>query len=1172
MNQFNLKRLAAFFTLFLLSFNFLFAQGTATCGSTIYDSGGLNGNYSDNELITTTVFPDNPGENVRFVFNYFETEDIFDTLTVYNGDTTAAAVFGVFSGDVISPSITSTHPTGALTFVFESDISVNYGGYEILVSCQQISEGQYVSVDQSAYTVEQLVEDVLINSSCAEISNILYSTGTNYGSSNGIGYFSGNNSTFPFAEGLILSTGDALLAEGPETFVQNDFNNPSEISWPGDQDLINAVPNHVNSNDATFIQFDFTPRASAISFNFIFASEEYGQYQCDYTDAFAFLLTNNQTGLTTNLALVPGSADPISVFSVRNNAFNSSCPSANEEFFASYYGVGGLNPLDSPINFIGYTVSMEAQSQVIPNSSYSIKLVIADSQDSYLNAAVFLEAGSFDLGGNLGDDITIQSGNALCNGGAITLDSQSPEANHIWYYNGVEITSESSSTIDITQEGTYSVDIIYGADCSASDSILIEYKPLPQIYNSIDLVNCDSAASIFDLTENDTLILGSQNPNEFNISYHLSIQDAENDLNPIINNLTNFPTSDPNTTIYIRVEDAITETCFVTESFNLIKSGPAAPTGDTEQTFCDLATVADLTATGENIQWYDTATGGNLLDSSIALTDSQVVYSSQTIDGCESTDRLAVTILIQDNQITASASEVCAGVSVDLTLSSGLTAGTTACTSAELLANLQNGLVGYWPFCANANDESGNGNNGVTSNVTLADDRFGNSNSAYLFSESTQSMITINPSSSLNIIDDISFSAWFYPNDTSIGYIIDRDQCGFSNDWGLQWIDSQVKMRTQSNEDEIVSGPLEINNWYHIIVTRESGVFSMYINSEITRQGNNFDYNFTNTNLPIRFGDQSCTDPQPNFDGIIDDIAIWNRALSETEIQQLVNSSTYIWSTGDTTANISVTPTETTEYWVDVTTNGVTCREYVTVLIQDTDPPLADSASLPQLTAQCELTALTPPTATDNCDGAITGVTTTTLPITASTTITWTYTDLAGNSSTQTQDVVIQDTDPPILNTEVSSEPFADTHVIVAAAIGIGVYEFSLDNGPWQASGTFIGVSPGEHIVSVRDVNCFGEDSYPLMVLDYPPFFTPNGDGYNDFWNIDILSGQPTSKIYIFDRYGKLLKQIRPSGSGWNGTYNGKIMPTSDYWFLLEYSDFISGAPKMLRGHFTLKR
>jgi gliding motility-associated-like protein len=167
---------------------------------------------------------------------------------------------------------------------------------------------------------------------------------------------------------------------------------------------------------------------------------------------------------------------------------------------------------------------------------------------------------------------------------------------------------------------------------------------------------------------------------------------------------------------------------------------------------------------------------------------------------------------------------------------------------------------------------------------------------------------------------------------------------------------------------------------------------------------------------------------------------------------------------------------------------------------------------------------------------------------------------------------MIQDTDPPILNAAVSSEPFANTHVIVAAASGMGVYEFSLDNGPWQVSGTFIGVRPGEHIVSVRDVNCFVEDSYALMVLDYPTFFTPNGDGYNDFWNIDILSGQPTSKIYIFDRYGKLLKSIKPAGFGWNGTYNGSRMPTADYWFLLEYNDLTNGAPKQLRGHFTLKR
>ena len=160
----------------------------------------------------------------------------------------------------------------------------------------------------------------------------------------------------------------------------------------------------------------------------------------------------------------------------------------------------------------------------------------------------------------------------------------------------------------------------------------------------------------------------------------------------------------------------------------------------------------------------------------------------------------------------------------------------------------------------------------------------------------------------------------------------------------------------------------------------------------------------------------------------------------------------------------------------------------------------------------------------------------------------------------------------PTVTAEVTTEAFADTHVIVATAIGTGIYEFSLDQGPWQDSGTFIGVSPGEHAVNVRDVNGCGVTSYVLFVIDYPPYFTPNGDSYNDTWNVSALSGQLASKIYIFDRYGKLIKQISPAGEGWDGTYNGQRMPTTDYWFLLEYNDFSTAEPKQLRGHFTLKR
>ena len=181
------------------------------------------------------------------------------------------------------------------------------------------------------------------------------------------------------------------------------------------------------------------------------------------------------------------------------------------------------------------------------------------------------------------------------------------------------------------------------------------------------------------------------------------------------------------------------------------------------------------------------------------------------------------------------------------------------------------------------------------------------------------------------------------------------------------------------------------------------------------------------------------------------------------------------------------------------------------------------------------------------------------------------YTD--GSGCTAPLEIfTVNESGNPAVTASVTSEPFADTHVIVATATGTGIYEFSLDQGPWQDSGTFIGVSSGEHSVNVRDVNGCGVTTYVLFVIDFPPYFTPNGDGYNDVWNISALSGQMASKIYIFDRYGKLLKQISPAGDGWDGTYNGQRMPTSDYWFLLEYNDFNTGEPKQLRAHFTLKR
>lgn len=86
----------------------------------------------------------------------------------------------------------------------------------------------------------------------------------------------------------------------------------------------------------------------------------------------------------------------------------------------------------------------------------------------------------------------------------------------------------------------------------------------------------------------------------------------------------------------------------------------------------------------------------------------------------------------------------------------------------------------------------------------------------------------------------------------------------------------------------------------------------------------------------------------------------------------------------------------------------------------------------------------------------------------------------------------------------------------------------------------------------------------------YPKFFTPNGDGYNDTWNITDLKHQADAQISIFDRYGKLVKQIRPSDDGWDGTFGGKLLFSSDYWFILDYKE--ENTSRQFRSHFSLKR
>lgn len=176
-------------------------------------------------------------------------------------------------------------------------------------------------------------------------------------------------------------------------------------------------------------------------------------------------------------------------------------------------------------------------------------------------------------------------------------------------------------------------------------------------------------------------------------------------------------------------------------------------------------------------------------------------------------------------------------------------------------------------------------------------------------------------------------------------------------------------------------------------------------------------------------------------------------------------------------------------------------------------------------------------------------------------------TNANGCSRTKVIEVVASDI-ASIQNIEVVD--LVDINTIEVIVTGSGDYVYSLDDEySYQESNFFNNVPMGLHIVYIKDVNGCGVVQKLVSVLGIPKYFTPNGDGIHDTWNIKGANSQfyPKSIIYIFDRFGKLIKQIKPFGPGWDGMYNGNPAPSDDYWFDIKFDD-----GRRAKGHFSLKR
>lgn len=151
--------------------------------------------------------------------------------------------------------------------------------------------------------------------------------------------------------------------------------------------------------------------------------------------------------------------------------------------------------------------------------------------------------------------------------------------------------------------------------------------------------------------------------------------------------------------------------------------------------------------------------------------------------------------------------------------------------------------------------------------------------------------------------------------------------------------------------------------------------------------------------------------------------------------------------------------------------------------------------------------------------------------------------------------------------TDLSDE---NTVIVTLSANSYGDYLFAIDHeNAMQTSNILTNVPAGIHTVYVKDKNGCPTSSQIISILGIPKFFTPNGDGFNDTWNVKGVSSRfhAGTLTFIYDRYGKLLKEIGAAGNGWDGTYNGQPLPSDDYWYVIKFDD-----GRTYKGHFALKR
>lgn len=668
---------------------------------------------------------------------------------------------------------------------------------------------------------------------------------------------------------------------------------------------------------------------------------------------------------------------------------------------------------------------------------------------------------------------------------------------------------------------------------------------------------------------------------------------------PIIGNGGAFSTPVLNTTTTYYIDADTSNGCATLSRtpITAIIQQVATPIGNALQTFCDIenATIADLIVTGIDVIWYDANIDGNVLSNTDILT-SATYYATQTLQDCESPVRLVIDVIIYETVVPLQQSEIPNILSCD-----------------DLVdGNDTNGFVTF----------------DLTQNESILLN--GKSDSGFqskYFTDALYSNQIMNPSAFVNTIQDgqaiyVRMANIFSNNCyTDLMFIIQVDalpviqssivfkNCdedgipdGFT-DYNLTEANDVI---TDGNADELTiryylsaaeaeSGigaiePVPFNN------ATASTVYARVENNEGCYRVSTVNLQVSTTSFPLGYLQEleNCDD-----DNTIDGLHKFDLTQASpefiAEFPTGQNLSVHYYKNIED-AQFEANEILPQENYINDTPFSQTL--YVRVESEDNGDCYGIGPHLlltihprPEFEVdQSEIYCLNdePITLiTFNSNGNFlyewtdaSGVVVSNLP-TATVLVGGTYTVIATSSfdceSFPVSFAVIESSIADISNDDITIVQLSDNNSIRINDnnLGIGDYEYALDDisGPYQDDPYFDQVGAGVHTLYVQDKNGCGIADLEVFVMGFPKFLTPNNDGYNDTWNVKGLGNEysQNSTVYIYDRYGKLIKQINPRAEGWNGTFNGQNLKASDYWFVVQLEN-INGNATTYRGHFSLVR